>query len=103
MIRWICSTKLSERRSMDELRRRLGLYNIAVVVQWRRLRWFGHLQRMSDDIWPKRIQDLQVDGRYPCGRPKKKWNDYIKHDLKHLQVNVNLTQDSDRRDQDKKT
>ncbi len=35
----------------DELRDRMGLECISVVMQRSRLRWFGHVERMGDNNW----------------------------------------------------
>ena len=83
MIRWICSSKIVDRDPLDELRSRLGLASIDNVLRWNRLRWFGHLQRMNVDSWPRKIESFAAPGSYPPGRPRKRWLDCINEDLKH--------------------
>ena len=51
MIRWICRVRLRDRMSSYELRGCLGLESIRNAVQKRRLRWFGHVERMNADNW----------------------------------------------------
>jgi len=36
-----------------ELRERLGIDDIALVLQQNRLRWYGHVLRKEDDDWVK--------------------------------------------------
>lgn len=36
--------------------------------------WLGHLQRMGENRWPKRIWQWAPEGRRTRGRPKIKWN-----------------------------
>ena len=77
---------------MVELRERLGILPIDVLLQQGRLRWFGHVQRMDENCWQKRILSHVVDGKY-VGRPKKRWSDNIKEDLKIVNASVEMTND----------
>ena len=86
MIRWICSSKLADRDSLHMLRSKLGLASIEEVLRWSRLRWFGHLQRMDKNIWPRKIESFVVPGSYPKGRPRKRWLDCINEDLRHTHL-----------------
>ena len=59
-----------------ELRERLGVDDIALVLQQNRLRWYGHVLRKDDDDWVKkcmaymklRVQDQGEDQRGPGKR-----------------------------------
>ena len=55
-----------------ELRERLGIDDIALVLQQNRLRWYGHVLRKDDD-WVKRCMEYEVEGPMPRGRPKRTW------------------------------
>jgi len=56
MARWICEIKLKDRFPSKELRERerLGIDDIALVLQQNRLRWYGHVLRKEDDDWVKK-------------------------------------------------
>ena len=43
MVRWMCGVKLKDRLPSKELRERLGIDDIALVLQQNRLRWYGHV------------------------------------------------------------
>jgi len=45
MVRWMCGVKLKDRVSNTDLRERLGILNIMLVLQQNRLRWYGHVLR----------------------------------------------------------
>ena len=47
-----------------------------------RLQWAGHVERMSDDRLPKRIADLREQGRRRRGRPRLRWEDCVRRDVK---------------------
>ena len=43
MVRWMYGVKLKDRLPSKELRERLGVDDIALILQQNRLRWYGHL------------------------------------------------------------
>jgi len=49
MVRWMCHVKLKDRLPSKELRERLGIGDIELVLQQNRLRWYGHVLRKDDD------------------------------------------------------
>ena len=80
MIHWICGVKPSDDPSMDDLHAKLGICNLAVLVQERWLRWFGHVMRSNGEI--NRVRSRPVPWRKGPGRPKKTWYECVKQDLK---------------------
>jgi len=55
MVRWMCGIQLKDRFPSKELRQRLGIDDIALVLQQNRLCWYGygHVLRKDDD-WVKK-------------------------------------------------
>ena len=47
-----------------------------------RLQWVGHLERMADDRLPKRAAELREPSRRRRGRPRLRWEDCVKRDVK---------------------
>ena len=47
-----------------------------------RLQWAGHVERMADDRLPKRAVELREQGRRRRGRPRLRWEDCVKRDVK---------------------
>ena len=88
----MCNTSLKDRKSSDELSSRLGIHSIRDVIQARRLRWFGHLERMEGDNWVSKFIDLVVPGTKPRGRPRKTWQEVIRTDLQQKNLRTELTQ-----------
>jgi len=43
-----------------ELKERLGIDDIALVLQQNRLRWYGHVLRKGDDDWAKKCMEYKV-------------------------------------------
>ena len=47
-----------------------------------RLQWAGHVERMADDRLLKRAAELREEGRRRLGRPRLRWEDCVKRDVK---------------------
>lgn len=47
----------------------------------RRLRWYGHVRRMSDESWPNRILDWVPPGRRRRGRPRNRWMEGVQEEM----------------------
>jgi hypothetical protein len=46
------------------------------------MRWAGHVPRMGEDRGVHRVLVGKPEGKRPLGRPRRKWEDNIKMDLK---------------------
>jgi hypothetical protein len=58
--------------------------NIIRVIKSRRLRWAGHVARMGERRGAYRALVGKPEGRRPLGRPRRRWEDDIKFDLREL-------------------
>jgi len=65
------------------------------VVRQDRLRWFGHVKRKCDDDWVKNCQQLMVEGKTSRGRGRKTWLEFVRMDMKELQLRVDDAEDRD--------
>ena len=43
MVTWMCSVKVKDRVPSKELRERLGIDDIILILQQTRFRWYGHV------------------------------------------------------------
>ena len=64
--------------------------SVTEEIQWHRLRYFGHPQRMDKNVWPKRVNDYVVSKTHPRGHPQLRWSDAITKDLKDLNIRKEL-------------
>jgi hypothetical protein len=58
--------------------------NIIRVIKSRRLRWAGHVARMGERRRAYRALVGKPEGRRPLGRPRRRWEDNIKMDLREV-------------------
>ena len=42
-----------------------------------RLRWYGHVMRMDDGRYARKISESSMQGVRPRGRPRKRWVDGV--------------------------
>jgi hypothetical protein len=74
--------------------------NIIRVIKSRRLRWAGHVARMGEWRGAYRALVGKPEGRRPLGRPRRRWEDNIKMDLREVGREgadwIDLAQDRDR-------
>ena len=77
MVRWMCGIKLKDSLPSKELRERLGIDDIALVLQQNRLHWYGHVLRKEDDDLVKKCMEYEVEGPRPRGRPKRTWREVV--------------------------
>ncbi|KAJ4434842.1 hypothetical protein ANN_23413 [Periplaneta americana] len=66
----------------------------------RRLRWAGHVARMGESRNAYRVLVGRPEGKRPLGRPRRRWDDNIKMDLREVGYDdrdwLNLAQNRDR-------
>ena len=69
------------------------------MIKSRRLRWAGHVARMDETRSAFKILAGKPTGKRPLGRPRHRWEDNIRMDLKEIGINtrslVDLVQDKD--------
>jgi hypothetical protein len=77
----------------DELHSLYSSPNIVRVIKSRRMRWAGHVARMGDGRGVYRILVGMPEGKRPLGRPRRRWKNNIKMDLREIGIyGVNLIQ-----------
>ena len=74
--------------------------NIVRVIKWRRMRWAGHVARMGEERAVCRVLVGKPEGKRPLGRPRCRWVDNIRMDLREVGCGymdwIGLAQDRDR-------
>ena len=56
--------------------------DITKKVQERRLKWYGHVMRSGEHYVGRRAMVMKVQGRRKRRRPKRRWLDKVKDDIK---------------------
>jgi hypothetical protein len=81
----------------DELHSLYSSPNIVRVIKSRRMRWAGHVVRMGEGRDVYRVLVGRSEGCRPPGRPRRRWEDNIKMDLREIWIDganwIRLAQD----------
>jgi hypothetical protein len=72
----------------DELHRLYSSPNIVRVIKSRRMRWAGHVAYMREGRGVYRVLVGRSKVKRPLGRPRHRWEDNIKLDLREIGINV---------------
>ena len=82
-VRKIARVTRADRRRMVELREETGVqWSLTERLARSRLQWAGHVERMADDRLPKRVAELCEQGRRRRWRPRLRWEDCVKRDVR---------------------
>ena len=74
-----------ERITTEQLAFEFGMTEEAsVLLALRRLRWLGHVGRMTDDRLPKQILFGELLSTRPFHGPKLRWRDVVQRDLRNI-------------------
>ena len=84
MVRWMCQVTLRKKKLSELLRDRLGITKVLDMLLQKRLRWYGHVERMDKENPVKRCRSMEVSGVRGKGRPCKIWNQLVNDDLRRL-------------------
>jgi hypothetical protein len=71
-------------KRVEELHNLYSSPSIIRVVKSRRMRWAGHVARMGEKRNAYRILVGKPEGNRPLGRPRRRWVDNIKMDLREI-------------------
>jgi hypothetical protein len=68
----------------DELRILYSSSNIIRHIKSREMRWAGHVARMGEERQVYRILVGKPEGKRPLRRPRGRWEDEIRMDLREI-------------------
>jgi hypothetical protein len=81
----------------DELHNLYSSLNIVRMIKWRRMRLVGHVARIGEGRGVYRVLVGSPEGKRPLGRPRRRWEDNIKMDVRETGIDganwIQLVQD----------
>jgi hypothetical protein len=72
----------------DELHSLYSSPNIVRVIKSRSMRWVGHVARIGEGRGVYRVLVGRPEMKRPLGRPKRRWKDNIKMDLREMCIDA---------------
>ena len=76
-----------DRVPSKELRERLGIDDIILILQQNRLRWYWHVLRKEDTDWVKKCMEYEVGGSRPRDKPNRTWKEVVQKDCQAHNLN----------------
>ena len=73
----------------EELNDHYSSPNVVRVIKSRRMRWAGLVARMGERRGVYRVLVGKPEGKRPLGRPRRRWWDNVKMDLKEVGYGLN--------------
>jgi hypothetical protein len=70
----------------DEIHSLYSSPNIIRVIKSRRMMWAGYVARMGVGRSVYRVLVGRLEGKRPLGRPRHRWEDIIKLDLREIRI-----------------
>jgi len=87
MLRYCLGVTLEEHKTKASIRQEAKVINVLELMGRRRLQWFGHICRREKEDDIRRVHELKVAGKRNRGRPKHRWHNTIRKDLKSCSLN----------------
>jgi len=75
--------RIETNKELDELIKHRNIIN---YVKAQRLSWFGYINRMPESSIIKRIHKWKPFTGRPAGRPKSRWEEDVRNDLKKVKL-----------------
>jgi hypothetical protein len=70
------------RKLHNELHSLYSSPNIIRQIKSRRMRWAGHVAHMGEERYAYKVLVVKPEGKRPLERPRRRWEDEIKLDLR---------------------
>ena len=75
---------------MEELQKKLGISDLAILIRERKRSWYGHVMHSSSEI--NRVKTMPIPGKRGPGRPGKTWDESVNKDLHDCGLMASNTQ-----------
>ena len=96
MLRHIHGVTFEDHITNEEIRSQASVRELSIQMRVKRLRWYGHVCRRDEDEDIRRVMEMKVTGRRKRGRPKQRWTDTIRTDMRCWDLEKADTQDRER-------
>ena len=93
MVRWALGVTLKDKVRNEYIWGTAKIRKIGEKLRGERLRWFGHVKRREESYIGRRMMKIEIPGKKTRGKPRKRWNDNIKEDMKKAGVSVEEAED----------
>ena len=82
-VRSICKISMRNMLRNTEIKRG-NIERVGSILQLKTFKWLGHIERMADSRWPKKILVSKICGKRSQCDQKQRWYDEMNNDLKAI-------------------
>ena len=93
MVRWALGVTRLDKIQNRYIRGTAKIAKLGDKLRSSRLRWFGHVRRRDAEYVGRRVLEMAVPGKRKRGRPKRRWMDAVKEDMRKAGVKEEDTED----------
>ena len=93
MVRWALGVTLKDKVRNEYIWGTAKIRRIGEMLRGERLRWFGHVKRREESYIGRRMMKIEIPGKRTRGKPRRRWNDNIKEDMKKAGVSEEEAED----------
>ena len=87
MLRWSVGVTRRDRIRNEYIRGIVKVVEVSKKIQESRMRWYGHLKRRDgEEHVGREAMEMEVEGTRERGRPKTRWKDCIRNDLREKNI-----------------
>lgn len=84
MVRWALGVTRRDKIRNEYVRGTAKIAKLGDKLRAARLRWYGHVRRREESYVGKKMLEMAVPGRRKRGRPRRRWMDLAREDMKRV-------------------
>ena len=84
MLRFIMGVTRKDKIRNEHIRSTVKVERLGMKMRKGRLRWYGHVVRRDQEYVGRKIMKMKLPGKRRRGRPKRRFLDVVKEDMKEV-------------------
>ena len=86
MLRFTMGVTKKDKIRNEHIRSTVKVERLGIKMREGRLRWYGHVMRRDQEYAGRKIMEMELPGKRKRGRPKRRFLDVVKEDMKEVGV-----------------
>ena len=86
MLRFTMGMTRKDKIRNEHIRSTVKVERLGMKMREDRLRWYGHVMRRDQEYVGRKIMEMELPGKRRRGRPKRRFLDVVKEDMKEVGV-----------------
>ena len=86
MLRFAMGVTRKDKIRNEHIRSTVKVERLGMKMREGRLRWYGHVMRRDQEYVGRKMMEMELPGKRRKGRPKRRFLDVVKEDMKEVGV-----------------